>query len=104
MIQRIGLAQSLLNDPELLILDEPTVGLDPVALIRLKQLIQEEKENGKTILITTHIMSLVEEISDDIVFILEGKIYFKGKIDELKEQTKQNNLENAIANILEFDT
>ena len=46
-------------------------------------------------------MSLVEEISDDIVFILEGEIFFKGKIDELKEQTKQNNLENAIANILE---
>ncbi len=99
--QKVNLVITFMFDSPLIILDEPTVGLDPVALIRLKQLIQEEKENGKTILITTHIMSLVEEISDDIVFILEGKIYFKGTIDLLKKQTEQSSLEKAIANILE---
>ncbi len=99
--QKVNIVITFMFNSPLIVLDEPTVGLDPVALIRLKQLIMEEKENGKTILITTHIMSLVEEISDDIVFLLEGKIYFKGKIDSLKEQTKQSNLENAIANILE---
>ena len=61
----------------------------------------KEKEKGKTILITTHIMSLVEEISDEIVFLLDGKIYFKGTIEGLKKQTKQNDLETAIANVLE---
>jgi Cu-processing system ATP-binding protein len=99
--QKVNIVITFMFDSPLIVLDEPTVGLDPVALIRLKQLIQQEKKSGKTILITTHIMSLVEEISDEIVFILEGKIYFKGPINLLKEQTGQNNLGNAIANILE---
>ena len=65
-----------------------------------KEKIQQEKTNGKTIIITTHIMSFVEEIADEIVFLLDGKIYFKGTVKRLKEQTGQNNLEHAIANIL----
>jgi Cu-processing system ATP-binding protein len=99
--QKVNIIITFMFDSPLIILDEPTVGLDPVALIRLKELVKKEKEKGKTILITTHIMSFVEEISDDIVFILEGKIYFQGMIDALKKQTNQSNLENAIANILE---
>ncbi|VAX26869.1 Nitrous oxide reductase maturation protein NosF (ATPase) [hydrothermal vent metagenome] len=99
--QKVNIVITFMYDSPLIILDEPTVGLDPVALIRLKKLIYKEKEKGKTILITTHIMSLVEEISDEIVFLLDGKIYFKGTIDQLKQQTNQDNLENAIANILE---
>jgi len=99
--QKVNIVITFMFDSPLMIFDEPTVGLDPVSLIRLKNLIQEEKMKGKTILITTHIMSLVEEISDEIVFLLDGKIYFKGSIDILKKQTKQNDLENAIANILE---
>ena len=87
-------------DSEIIILDEPTSGLDPVSLIQLKKIIQEEKEKGKTILITTHIMSFVEELSDEIVFILDGKIYFKGSVQELKIQTKENNIEHAIAHLL----
>jgi len=99
--QKVNIVITFMFDSPLIILDEPTVGLDPVALIRLKKLIHEEKGKGKTILITTHIMSLVEEISDEIVFLLDGKIYFKGTIDQLKQQTDQDNLESAIANILE---
>jgi len=98
--QKVNIAITFMFDSPLIILDEPTTGLDPVALIHLKKLIHEEKEKGKTILISTHIMSLVEEISDEIVFLLEGKIYFQGKVHELKEKTSQGNLENAIANIL----
>ncbi len=98
--QKVNIAITFMFDSPLIILDEPTTGLDPVALIHLKKIIHEEKEKGKTILISTHIMSLVEEISDEIVFLLEGKIYFQGKVHELKEQTSQGNLENAIANIL----
>jgi len=98
--QKINVVLTFMFDSPLLILDEPTSGLDPVALIHLKDLIQIEKNKGKTILITTHIMSLVEEISDEIVFLLDGKIYFRGTVDELKSHTTSKDLENAIANVL----
>lgn len=98
--QKVNLILTFMFDSELIILDEPTTGLDPISLIRLKTIIQEEKEKGKTILITSHIMSFVEEVADEIVFLLDGKIYFKGTISQLQEQTKQTDLEHAIASIL----
>jgi len=98
--QKVNLLLTFMFDSELIILDEPTNGLDPVSLIRLKKLIDEEKKKGKTILITTHIMSLVEEIADEIVFLLDGSIYFQGTVKELKEKTDQTDLEHAIANII----
>ena len=98
--QKVNIVLTFMFDSDLIILDEPTTGLDPIALIHLKELIQEEKQKGKTILITTHIMSVVEELADEIVFLLDGKIYFKGSIDALKKQTKNNNLEHAIANLI----
>jgi len=98
--QKVNLVLAFMFDSEFIILDEPTTGLDPVSLIHLKEIIQQEKQKGKTILITSHIMSFVEEVADEIVFLLDGKIYFKGSIADLKEQTKQQNLEQAIATIL----
>jgi Cu-processing system ATP-binding protein len=98
--QKVNLVLTFMFDSELIILDEPTTGLDPISLISLKEIINAEKEKGKTILITSHIMSFVEEISDEIVFLLDGKIHFKGSIQTLKEKTNENNLEHAIANLL----
>ncbi|TYC11373.1 ABC transporter ATP-binding protein [Bizionia gelidisalsuginis] len=98
--QKVNLVLTFMFDSPLIILDEPTSGLDPISLIRLKDLIQKEKAKGKTILITSHIMSFVEEVSDEIVFLLEGKIYFKGTISELKNKTNQPDFEHAIASIL----
>jgi len=98
--QKVNLVLTFMFDSPIIILDEPTSGLDPISMLRLKDLIQVEKEKGKTILITSHIMSFVEEISDEIVFILEGKIYFKGTISELKTKTNQPDFEHAIASIL----
>ena len=98
--QKVNLVLTFMFDSELIILDEPTTGLDPISLIHLKEIIQREKQKGKTILITSHIMSFVEEISDEIVFLLDGKIHFKGKIEALKDQTNQTDLEHAIATIL----
>ncbi len=98
--QKVNIVLTFMFDSPLIILDEPTTGLDPVALIHLKKLIDEEKQKGKTILITTHIMNLVEEISDQVIFLLDGNIYFNGTVTGLKSQTKQSNLENAIATIL----
>ncbi len=98
--QKVNIVLAFMFDSEMLILDEPTTGLDPVSLIKLKKMIQLEKEKGKTIIITSHIMSFVEEIADEVVFLLDGNIYFKGTIAQLKSQTQQTNLELAIAGIL----
>ena len=98
--QKVNLVLALMFDSPIIILDEPTTGLDPIALIHLKELIAEEKAKGKIILITSHIMSFVEEMADEIVFLLEGKVYFKGNIDALKKQTDTTNFEQAIANLL----
>jgi len=98
--QKLNLVLAFMFDSPLVILDEPTSGLDPVSLIRLKKLIQEEKARAKTILITSHIMDFVEEMSDEIVFLLDGRIYFQGTVVELKNQTGKPDLENAIASIL----
>jgi len=84
----------------LYILDEPTAGLDPIALIRLKELIIRKKGEGKTFLVTTHIMSLVEELADELIFLLEGQIYFKGTFAQMLKAEKEESLEKAIANIL----
>jgi Cu-processing system ATP-binding protein len=98
--QKVNIVLTFMFDSDLIILDEPTTGLDPISLIHLKELIQIEKAKGKTILITTHIMSFVNEVANEIVFLLDGKIYFKGSIEALKEQTNNNNLEHAIANLI----
>jgi Cu-processing system ATP-binding protein len=98
--QKVNLVLALMYDCPVYILDEPTSGLDPVALIRLKELIRNLREKGKTILITTHIMNLVEEICDELAFLLEGRIYFRGTPAELMELHAGNNLEASIAGIL----
>lgn len=98
--QKVNLVLTFMFDSPLIILDEPTSGLDPISHLRLKNLIFAEKAKGKTILVTSHILSFVEEIADEIVFILEGKIYFKGTIPELKSKTEQVDFEHAIASIL----
>lgn len=98
--QKVNIVLTFMFDSPLIILDEPTTGLDPVALIYLKELIQTEKAKGKTILITTHIMTLVEEVADKVVFLLDGNIFFNGTVSALKKQTNQRNLEHAIAEIL----
>lgn len=99
--QKVNIVLAFMFDSPLIILDEPTSGLDPISLLRLKGLINSEKQKGKTILVTSHIMDFVEEIANDIVFILEGKIYFKGSISELKERTEESDFEHAIASILQ---
>jgi len=98
--QKVNIILTFMFESDLIILDEPTTGLDPISLIHLKEIIQKEKGKGKTILITTHIMSFVEEVADEIVFLLDGKIYFKGSSTALKEQTGQLDLEHAIAKLI----
>ena len=98
--QKVNILLAFMFDSPILILDEPTSGLDPLSLIHLKELIFKEREKGKLIVITSHIMSFVEEVAESIVFLLEGKIYFNGTCLALKEMAKEDSLEKAIANIL----
>jgi Cu-processing system ATP-binding protein len=95
--QKINAVMAFLFSPDLLILDEPTAGLDPVASGVLKARIAEERESGTTFILTSHIMSELEELADDVVFLHDGKVEFAGPIAEIKSLTRQNNLERAIA-------
>ena len=98
--QKVNAVLALMFDTPLLIFDEPTTGLDPISLIKMKDFIAEEKKKGKTILLTTHIMGLVEELADEIIFLLEGEIYFQGSITALKERYQESDIERAIANLV----
>jgi len=85
MLQRIGIAQALINDPEFVILDEPMSGLDPIGQREIKELILELKKKGKTIIFSTHILSDVEALCDRIGVIVDGKVVKIGGIGELFE-------------------
>ena len=102
--QKVNIVLTFMFNSPIIILDEPTNGLDPQAVIHLKELIQKEKQKGKTILVTSHIMQFVEEVADNIVYLLEGKIYFKGSIAELMKKTDQVDFEHAIATIANTKT
>ncbi len=98
--QKVNIVLSFMFDAELCILDEPTAGLDPVAMIELKQLIAEERNRGKIIIITTHIMPLVQELAEEIIFLLDGKVRFQGPVKALLNGHGENDLEHAIAEML----
>ncbi|MEQ8771197.1 MAG: ABC transporter ATP-binding protein [Phycisphaerales bacterium] len=83
MQRRIGLAQALINDPELLILDEPTTGLDPIGTRQVKDLILELGRRGKTVILSSHLLADVEDVVDRMVILYGGKIRGEGTCDEL---------------------
>lgn len=96
MQQRLSFAQALLADTPLLILDEPTNGLDPFWVYRFKEIIQEEKNKGKAILFTTHILTLVEEIADKAAFIQDGALLYFDSVEQLMMKSgKKSSLEKV---------
>lgn len=98
--QKLSAAIAFLFNPKILILDEPTAGLDPVSSSHLKDKIIKEKANGKTIILTSHIMSEIQELSDRIIFLLEGKIFFDGSVDDILGTANETTLERAIAQMM----
>lgn len=102
--QKLSAVFALMFDPEILIFDEPTAGLDPVISYRFKEILKTQKKKNKTILLTSHIMSEVEELADEIIFLLDGKIYYQGSIVNLILEKGETNLEKAVAKILEEKT
>lgn len=84
MQQRLGLARVLIHDPKVLILDEPASGLDPRARIEIRELLRELKRMGKTIMISSHILSELEEICDHVGIIEHGRLVFSGTLEEIR--------------------
>ncbi|MGD8501216.1 MAG: ABC transporter ATP-binding protein, partial [Phycisphaerales bacterium] len=92
MARRIGLAQALINDPDLLILDEPTTGLDPIGTRQIKDLILKLAERGKTILLCSHLLADVEDVCDRIAILYGGKIQSQGQVRDLLQQTNKRQI------------
>ncbi len=98
--QKVSATLAFLFNPDILILDEPTAGLDPLASELLKEKIIREKEKGKLILITSHLLSELDDLITEIIFMQEGKVHFHKKVADLKAETNEKKLSKAIAQIL----
>ena len=90
MARRIGLAQAMINDPQLLVLDEPTSGLDPLGCREVKDLILMLKKRGKTVIVTSHLLSDVEDVCDRVLILYGGQIRAQGSLNELLSIEKRN--------------
>lgn len=86
MARRTGLAQALINDPDLVILDEPTSGLDPIGCRQVKDLMLELAKNGKTILLSSHLLADVEDVCDRVAILFNGEIKAEGKVEDLLKE------------------
>ncbi|MBS0209355.1 MAG: ABC transporter ATP-binding protein [Planctomycetes bacterium] len=89
MARRIGLAQALINDPELIVLDEPTSGLDPLGTREVKELILRLRDQGKTILMCSHLLADVQDVCDRIAILYEGELKEIGRVESLVQQQDQ---------------
>ncbi|GAB4378716.1 MAG: ABC transporter ATP-binding protein [Salibacteraceae bacterium] len=98
--QKVSAVLAFLFDTPIIILDEPTVGLDPVSRVNFKNLVLQEKTKGKTIFFTSHILSDVEELADELAFLMDGKIIFRGQPRQIMSETNQPTLEKAMATFL----
>jgi ABC-2 type transport system ATP-binding protein len=85
MARRIGLAQAMINDPELIFLDEPTTGLDPIGTKQMKNLIVKLKEEGKTVILCSHLLADVQDVCDRIAILYQGELKELGRVDRLLE-------------------
>jgi Cu-processing system ATP-binding protein len=98
--QKVSASLAFLFNPDVLILDEPTAGLDPLSSELLKQKIIKEKQNGKLILITSHILSELDDLITEVFYMQEGRLLFHKKLSALKEETGEVKLSKAIAKIM----
>jgi Cu-processing system ATP-binding protein len=98
--QKLNAALAFLFRPDLLILDEPTAGLDPIASGILKAKLRSAEAEGKSILVASHVMSELEELASDVLFLLDGTVRFQGPIAELKLSTGESKLEQAVAKVM----
>jgi ABC-2 type transport system ATP-binding protein len=90
MKQRLGIAAALLSDPELLILDEPTNGLDPAGIVEVRELLRDLGRNGRTVFVSSHQLSEIEAVCDHLVVIRFGKLVFSGPMTEMLKRTREH--------------
>jgi len=90
MKQRLGIAAALLSDPELLILDEPTNGLDPAGIVEIRELLRELGRNGRTVIVSSHQLSEIEAVCDHLVVIRFGKLVFSGPMAQMMKRTREH--------------
>ena len=102
--QRINAALAFLFAPDLLILDEPTAGLDPISAGALKDRMRRDRDAGRALIVTSHVLSELDEIADRIAFLLEGEVRFEGTRAELLGTTGEPTLEKAIARLMRAGT
>jgi Cu-processing system ATP-binding protein len=98
--QKLSAALAFLFRPDVLILDEPTAGLDPIASGILKEKIRRTRGEGRTVLITSHVIAELEELSDDVAFLCEGRLQFAGGLADLLLRTGHTHLEPAVAELM----
>lgn len=101
MMQKVGLAQALVNDPETLILDEPTSGLDPLARLKLRELLRDLKAKGKTIFFSSHELSEVELLCDTVAILKDGALVSAGPIGEVLKRSHEESLERFFIRTIE---
>ncbi len=101
MKQKLLLISAFSHNPDIYIMDEPLVGLDPRSAKNLKNLVREYSKKGKTFFISTHILSLVEEISTDVAVIKEGKIILSGKLEDISKNYKNSQIEDYFLELLD---
>ncbi len=92
MAQRLGIAQALMNDPELVVLDEPTDGLDPLGRREVRELLLELKRRGKTVFLNSHLLSELEMVCNRVAILVEGLVARQGTLDELTEHTSEHRI------------
>jgi ABC-2 type transport system ATP-binding protein len=103
MQQRVGLAQALINNPDLLILDEPTSGLDPLGRMKVREIIQRLKNEGKTVFFSSHELGEVETVCDRVAIVNQGELKVEGRVDELVAK-HQANLEKIFLEIIGYES
>ena len=101
MQQRVGLAQALINDPDLLILDEPTSGLDPLGRMKVREIIQRLRDEGKTVFFSSHELGEVETVCDRVGILHEGRLQVEGRVSDLTARY-QTNLEQLFLQIIGY--
>lgn len=100
MLQRIGLAQALVNDPDILLLDEPTDGVDPVGKMDIRKVMERVRAEGKSILLNSHLLSEVESVADRVIILNRGKVIREGAVKDLTTRGSQYQIEAEFGNRL----